>query len=129
MNSSGGGRLPGVVTHTGPATGERRSGTPRTVGSIVKLDHFLVTFYDEMGDEHVDVLLRVGNKLVASPFGEEWCRKLGPVMSWLEQEVTRRVDAKEKGVTPEAVPVKDAVNVTGSRIAEETKRLVAERGQ
>jgi hypothetical protein len=119
-----GNRLPGVVASTSRTPGEVRRGVPNSVGSIFKLDHFLVTFYDEAGDEHVDVFLRIGDKLVASPFGEEWCATLSPVRSALQTEVIRRVDAREKGIAPAAVPAQDAVNVTGSRIAEETKKVL-----
>lgn len=119
-----GSRLPGVVKSTAASQGEKRTGTPRTVGSIVKMEHYLVTFYDELGDEHVDVLIRLGDQFFASPFGEEWCARLRPSTTWLGNEVNRRVQAKEKGVSPESIPAQDSVNVTGSRIIEGTKKIL-----
>lgn len=120
-------RLPGVVKNTSLNPGDRRTGTPNTVSTINRLDHYLVTFFDELGDEHTDVLLRVGDQYYVSPFGEEWCSKLGPSRKALAAQVHRRIEAKEHGVSAEAIPVQDTVNVTGSRIIEGTKKMLEQQ--
>lgn len=119
------GGLPGVVRSTDHAVKE--TGHPQTVVSIVRMEHFLVKFFDTEGDAHVDVLLRVGDDFYASPFGEEWCAKLGPAMSWLSKDIRSRIMAKERGVLPSDIPSKDSVNVTGSKITNMTKKIVEDR--
>jgi len=118
-------KLPGVVVSTASQY-EGEYGTPKTVESIVKLEQYLIVFYDELGHKHVDVVIRVGDNFMGSPFGEEWAGKLRPLLPWIDREVSRRVLSKEKGIPPEAVPAQDAVNVTGSRIVAGTQKIVEE---
>jgi hypothetical protein len=101
----------------------RRTGTPRTISAIVEMKQYMVTFFDDAGDEHTDVLIRLGDTLYASPQGEAWCNKLGPAVGWISKEVIHRIDLKEKRSTPAAIPQQDAVNVMGSLIASETSKL------
>jgi hypothetical protein len=127
-----GGRLPGVVRST--TQNKIGTGAPRTVESIFKLEHYLVKFYDEMGDGHLDVLLKVGNEFFASPHGEEWCSQLGPALTWLKNEVGRRVAAKEnEPAAASVVPEKDAVTISpGSvqdRLVKETKQYVESQAE
>ena len=117
--------LPGVVNST--STGPREVGTPKTVAGICKIEHFLVKYFDDQGDGHVNVFMRIGDKLQGHPAGEEWTNEVRPVLPWLEQTIMGRIVAKEKGVAPEAIPEKDTVNVTGSKIAAATKKKVEER--
>ncbi len=110
----------GVVSST---TKPRRQGTPKTVASIMKAEQFIVTFYDDMGDEHVDSFVRIGDRYYVSPHGEEWCSQLRPCVSWLEKHVAERISAKEEK-REVVLPEKDGVGTMGSRLAEETRKIV-----
>jgi hypothetical protein len=122
-----GGRTQGVVTTT--SRGNQGTGVPKTVESIFKLEQFLVKFYDEMGDGHLDILVKIGDEYFASPYGEEWCTKLGPAMIWIKAEVARRVASKEKGTDTSSIPEKDAVTISPStvhdRLVKETQGYVS----
>ena len=115
-------RTQGVVTST--SMGPKEFGPGKTVESIIRLEQYLVKFYDESGTAHVDVLVRVGDAYYANPFGEEWCARLGVVQKWLGDVVHKRIEAKNKGVDASAIPTSDAVNITGSRISAATKEVV-----
>ena len=117
-----GARVPGVVATT--SKGQQGVGTPKTVESIFELKQYLVKFYDDAGDGHLDVLVKVGNEYYASPYGEEWCSKLGPAIAWLKSEVARRVAQKDKSTDPETIPNTDSVSITS--IGGVHDRLVAE---
>jgi hypothetical protein len=99
--------LPGVVAST---TKQRSVGKPRTVAAITELRQFLVTFYDDSGEEHTDILLKAGDTFYASRGGEDWCSRLGTPTKWLAAEVSSRIAAKEKAVAP-VIPSKDTVSV------------------
>jgi len=110
----------GVVSST---ASQRKQGPPKTVASIVKAEQFVVTFYDDMGDEHIDSLVRIGDRYYASPHGETWCAQLRPCVSWLENMVAARVSAKEEK-REVVLPEKDGVSAVGTRLAEETRKIV-----
>lgn len=110
-------RAGGVVASTASGTGE--TGPEKSVESIVLLEHYLVKFFDGAGAAHVDVLLRVGDNYYASPFGEEWCAKLGPVQKWLRDTVHKRIQSKRQNADASYIPATDSVNVIGAKATAE----------
>lgn len=112
---------PGVVATT---TSNYKTGPSKTVSAIFEMKQYIVTFYDEQGNEHTDVLIRIGDKMYASRNGEAWCAGLAPAVSWLSDIVRSRIASK---VGETFVPEASKVNVTGSQIAEETKKILEGR--
>jgi hypothetical protein len=115
------GGLPGVVRSTSSKPSEM--GPPKTVKFIFEMKQYITGYFDAEGRLRTDCLSITGDKVLANPFGEEWCAKLGPVVPWLANEVYSRVVAKEQNVDPSTVPELPAT-AAGARIVEATRAVV-----
>ena len=115
-------RPQGVTIPKGQLHAGLEKGPPLTVDHAFVVEQVAVQWYDENGNAHPDVWLRINGQYYIPPNSEEWASQLKPVKEALARQVETMIFNQ---VDKNVAPTKDAVDIVASNVAAQPAQVPA----